>query len=269
MDIGRAGYEIITAADVKFTEAGFADEKALTIALLGRTLSHLKGVILLLEERRIVEARALTRCCVENAFWVAGLRQEGNEFAEKMLADEAKRKTSQTQYLFENHPDLDPAIQVRLRTWMQQNENARRGKMLNPKTVSELSDDFGRLYLFYSQLSSDSGHPSITALSRYAIRSTNGQFDGINIEPTVSDEEIDSTYQIVCSTVLTTLMGSIEILKKGAELQGFPILAATLRTRAIAESFMALAGGNTAETTKTATAQDSFEMIAAKNSCGC
>ncbi|OKO86173.1 DUF5677 domain-containing protein [Bradyrhizobium sp. AS23.2] len=251
IDVGRAGYDIIEAADVKFTEAGFADEKALTIALLGRTLSHLKGVILLLEERRIVEARALTRCCVENAFWVAGLREQGNEFAEKMLADEAKRKTSQTQYLFENHPELDPAIQVRLRTWLQQNENARRGRMLNPKAVSELSDDFGRLYLFYSQLSSDSGHPSMTALSRYAIRSADGQFDGIDIEPAVSDEEIDSTYQIVCSTVLTTLMGSIEILKKGAELQGFAILAATLRAQAVAQRFLTLAGG-TAETTGTA-----------------
>lgn len=99
---------------MKFTAAGFADEKALTIALLGRTLSHLKSVIILLEARRIVEARALTRCCVENAFWVAGLRQEGNRFAEKMLADQVKRKTSQTQYIFESYPDLDPAIQARL-----------------------------------------------------------------------------------------------------------------------------------------------------------
>jgi hypothetical protein len=69
----KIGLDIFATANVSITDKGFADEKVLALALLARTLSHLKGTLLLLREKRIVEARTITRCCYENLYWVVGL----------------------------------------------------------------------------------------------------------------------------------------------------------------------------------------------------
>ena len=41
----------------------------LAIMLMSRTLSNFMGVLALIENGLVVEARILVRCCFENAFW--------------------------------------------------------------------------------------------------------------------------------------------------------------------------------------------------------
>jgi hypothetical protein len=56
--------------------------------LLARTVSNIKGAVLLLDAHRIVEARTITRCCLENLYWTVGLAEEGESFARKMRDDD-------------------------------------------------------------------------------------------------------------------------------------------------------------------------------------
>jgi hypothetical protein len=63
--IYKTGLGIFATANVQITQKGFADEKVLALTLLARTLSNMKGALLLTSEKRIVEARIITRCCYE------------------------------------------------------------------------------------------------------------------------------------------------------------------------------------------------------------
>ena len=84
-DLMQAGHDIFATADVQVTEKGYADEKYLALTLLARTMSNFRGALLLLDNRRVIEGRIITRCCLENSFWVAGLVEEGEKFSREML----------------------------------------------------------------------------------------------------------------------------------------------------------------------------------------
>jgi hypothetical protein len=208
----KIGLDIFATANVRITDKGFADEKVLALALLARTLSHLKGTLLLLREKRIVEARTITRCCYENLYWVVGLDREGEEFGRRMLHDEMSHRKHLGQFMFENDITLEPEIADRLRGWLRDtNKRFAAAKTLNPKQVAALSD-IGRSYIFYGQLSSDSGHPSITALNRHVVPDTADEVGGIDVEPVVKGEEIEQTLELLCQAVMGVCVGVNQML---------------------------------------------------------
>src|SRR5579871_2305474 len=73
-DIVRCSDRIFQT-EVKITDKGFADPQFLALALLARTISNLKGAVILLDALRIVEARTITRSCFENLYWTVGLAE--------------------------------------------------------------------------------------------------------------------------------------------------------------------------------------------------
>jgi len=54
--------------------AKVGDPKIIAVLLLIRTLSNFRGTVNLLRADRIVEARTIARCCFENLFHIAALR---------------------------------------------------------------------------------------------------------------------------------------------------------------------------------------------------
>ena len=74
-DIENCARAIFETANVRITDKGFADPTYLALTLLARTVSNLKGAKILLEAKRIVEARTITRCCLENLYWTVGLAE--------------------------------------------------------------------------------------------------------------------------------------------------------------------------------------------------
>jgi hypothetical protein len=83
--------------------------------------------------------------------------------------------------------------------------------MLYPKQVAALSDIW-RSYVFYSQLSSDAAHPSVTALNRYVVPHTADEVGGIDVEPMVKDEEIEETLELLCQAVMCVCVGVNQML---------------------------------------------------------
>ena len=92
--------ERILRADVTITDKGFADPNFIALALLIRTVSNLKGAMILLDARRIVEARTLARSCLENLYWTVGLYEEGDKFVKQMRDDELKYQKAAGQAIF-------------------------------------------------------------------------------------------------------------------------------------------------------------------------
>jgi Family of unknown function (DUF5677) len=211
--LGTAAMEIFRSAEVAITSSGFADEKVLVLALLARSLSNLKGVLVLLRARRIVEARTITRCCLENFYWTVALSEKGDKFVRQMLHEEMSRRKARGQFIFQSEIELDAAIEGRLRGWLKDaNQRFAGAKSLNPKDVASVRADFAKTYTFYSQLSSDAAHPSVDALNRYVVPHTEDEVGGIDVEPVVKDTEIAETIEYLCMAFMGVCVGVNQML---------------------------------------------------------
>jgi hypothetical protein len=90
------GYEIIQEAKIPATDKQFGDPKILVLALLCRTISNFEGVVALLK-------LVLTRCCVENSFFIGALIEKCDEFVSAMYKDELASIRSGCKSLMETH----------------------------------------------------------------------------------------------------------------------------------------------------------------------
>src|SRR5947207_1912945 len=84
-------------------------------------------------------------------------------------------------------------------------------KTLNPKSVAGIRADFKQTYIFYSQLSSDSAHPSVTALNRYAVRS-HPEGPGFDTNPLVRPAEIEETYEYLSMASMGVCVAANQII---------------------------------------------------------
>ncbi|TWB87455.1 hypothetical protein FBZ93_12116 [Bradyrhizobium macuxiense] len=209
--IGGTADAIFATADVKITEKGFADPTYLSLTLLARTVSNLKAALTLLHASRIVEARTITRCVLENLYWTVGLVEDGDTFVKQMRDDELSHRRSMGQAIFSGEHQLDGKVEERLRTQMRDlNRNGPVTKVLNPKAVAGIRGDFKRSYIFYAQLSSDSAHPSVTALNRYVVADLQGP--GFDTNPIVRPNEVAETLEYLSMSALGVCVGVNQIL---------------------------------------------------------
>jgi hypothetical protein len=146
-------------------------------------------------------------------YWVIGLAQEGETFTRKMLHDDISHRTHFGQFMFNNGIELETEIENRLRDWLRgmNKRSVAKPLTLTPKQVAALSD-MGRTYIFYGQLSTDAGHPSVTALGRYVIPHTADEVGGIDAEPIVKEAEIEQTLEFLCQAVMSACVVVNEML---------------------------------------------------------
>ena len=136
----RASRNIFATAAVPTTENAGHKEQFSGLTLLARTVSNLKGALILLDSRRIVEARVLARCCIENALWVAGLAADGEAFIREMLSDDAHHRRGRGERLFTSRVPLDDETSARLRARLREIGKAYQNPtQLNPGGVAKRS----------------------------------------------------------------------------------------------------------------------------------
>jgi hypothetical protein len=189
----------------------WSDPKVISILLLARTLSHAKGVRALLKVGRVLEARILTRNCLENVFWIGGLIDEGQSFVDKMVQDEQKRRSKRGQLLFDQQILTDADVSKRLSDWMKERKHWKDSKTLDPKGAIK-GGTLEQAYIFYSELSMDA-HPGLEALTRYLARDDDAELD---FEPKISMDEVLDTLHLHAFAVLTALVGVDQMLGHGA-----------------------------------------------------
>lgn len=211
--IRDAGLGIFATANIPRTEKGFADEKVLALALLARTVSNLKATLLLVDAKRVVEARTIARCVFENLYWVVGLAEEGQAFVRKMRDDDMSHSRARGQEIFSAGIDLDAAVSDRLRGYLKElSKKVEKAKTLSPKHVAEIRSDFEKTYIFYGQLSSDAAHPSVTALKRYVVPDLHPERAEIDVEPVVSEKEMVQTLDFLCMAAMGVCIAANQII---------------------------------------------------------
>jgi hypothetical protein len=225
-DIRAVALGMFAKVEVAKTERGFADEKVLALILLARTISNVKGSLLLLDAKRIVEARTITRCVFENLYWIIGLAEEGEAFVRKMRDDEMSHRRTRGQEIFGADVQLEDNMAERLRAYLKGvNKQFEKAKTLSPKHVAQIRDDFEKTYIFYGQLSSDAAHPSVTALNRYIVPESHPEGGGIDVEPMVSDFEIAETAEYLCMAALGVCVAANQIIGGVAGAESFNAIA--------------------------------------------
>ncbi len=210
-------------ASIETAENTSSHPKVLGVLLLCRTLGHLKSVLLLLRERQVIDSRILVRCSLENMLWIAALQADGPGFQKAMIDDEMRHRIMRGQTLLKTGVDLESEAEQKLRQFLRDNKQFAKVGTLNPKSVASDST-IPQAYVFYSDLSADSGHPSITSLSRHYVEEPNDA-RVIDIEPDPDEREIAGTMHLMCYALLTTLMILDNLLGGTAEASNIQTLA--------------------------------------------
>jgi hypothetical protein len=209
------GYSTVGAANIRITEKLGRDRKLVAAQLVARTLSNMRGAMLLAKSGRIVETRTLVRCCFENGFWLSRLLRDGDDFVALMHDDEERVRRSRRQSLFldpEGRSSLDSKVEAWLLDLLKQGKNdGRKLKRLTPQDVAK-DTDVGEGYLFYGVLSADA-HPSVVTLDRYNVahgdnREMAWDFD---LDPPGIAGEMEETLRLACLAILGACMTAVDI----------------------------------------------------------
>jgi Family of unknown function (DUF5677) len=209
--------------EIPIEPKGSVNPKVVAATLLIRTTSNFKGAIALARLGMIVETRTLTRCCVENLFWLAKLEAEGDSFLKEVGFDEVRSSQKRAQFILDKSIAVEEATQTRLReTFAKLSKAWPEAKLLNPKGVAKGSQ-IESFYLLYRQLSADAAHPSLTALFRYLLREEETGKRGIDVRPVPRSGEMASTVHVACITLIGACAAFDEIVGtvSGRAIKGF------------------------------------------------
>jgi hypothetical protein len=132
----RLGYEIAGSAapEVQRNDDHKGDIRLMAVSLVARSLSNMRGTLAMILEKRIVEARVLARCILENQFWAAGFAEDPEKFRQAMISKDLNKRGSSGQMLFETG-EIPDEIEQKLRQWMRENKGWNKAKSIAPKQV--------------------------------------------------------------------------------------------------------------------------------------
>jgi hypothetical protein len=105
---------LLNQPTLELGDAGLAQPKVFAAALLARTITNHKAVLMLLRAGLITEARTLTRSCLENVLWMRRIKAEGMEFVTAILDDARQADISFAKTLLPS-VHLTKPIRTRLR----------------------------------------------------------------------------------------------------------------------------------------------------------
>jgi hypothetical protein len=204
---------ILGEAQIPKTRWGAFDPKVMAAALLIRTVSNFRGALALARARRVIEARVLTRCCIENTFYLAELNANGHAFVKEMYEDLRKSHTTLSELALSDGSTLDVAVKDRLKAQLREiNRGAPQAKFLNITGLVHgglLAKSEG----FYRLLSQDAAHPTLKSLNRYVrLVSEVGERElGLDPDPVVNDSELSQTVNWACMG----LIGACVVFNEG------------------------------------------------------
>lgn len=211
----RLGYEIAGSAgpEVRRNDDHGGDIRLMAVTLIARSLSNMRGTLVMVREKRIVEARVLARCILENQFWAAGFAEDPDKFRQAMINHDLNKRGSSGQILFATG-EMPDEIEKKLRQWMRENKGWSQAKSIAPKQVAkdaQVSD----AYVFYDLLSSDA-HPTARALNRYVVSEHGEEITDIDLDPEPTADESAETVSLSCYGLVGVLVSACRVLQSDA-----------------------------------------------------
>jgi hypothetical protein len=210
----KAGVELIDHSSKTISRVDVDDPRVVALALLARTLGHLKSVVALIEKGMLVDALTLARSCYENSFRIARLNMDGEAFVREMKSESVANIKARGQTILENGYNLDPDYKAGVQDVLRMiKKNHQKLSTLAPKNVAKKTA-ISEAYLAYLVLSRDS-HPTLSSLSRHLEYEGEGAEDGppiFVVEPMPSTEELIEALTFACTAALSSSVGTFQIV---------------------------------------------------------
>lgn len=206
-DWQRLAGEMIAAGEV-LAGAAQADRgsapQIIGLALLARSIGHMRAVRSLIQAGHIVEGRTITRSLFENMFLAVALSEDGETTFSELEADHRASRSKRGKLIAGNTTAFSPEQIAQVEAHL---EKLARGRVLTPSEVAKRTS-VGKAYLFYAQLSGDSAHPSLDALERHVEKDEAGMLVGLSLEPAAEAGELGETLGWACMALLGTLVAT-------------------------------------------------------------
>jgi hypothetical protein len=198
--LNRTAQRLLLTTSVTFNS--LFDAKLFARLLFTRALSNFQGAVLLSEGGMIVEARTLTRSCLESTFCLAATVKGDSEFVHKMfLQDLDQRKKAAIWLLKMDHllEHVEDDAENRLRDLVNKDLDK-----FSPLAIEEMArrGDVHNMYFCYRILSGDAAHPTFTALMRYIGDEGNPNNHLIRWGPDCGTEKIRDTVGLSCLSLI-------------------------------------------------------------------
>ncbi|MCA3278418.1 MAG: hypothetical protein ING10_04005 [Roseomonas sp.] len=178
------------------------------LAVLARSIGHMRAVSLLIKAELTVEARTITRSLFENMFLAVALSEDGVGTLKDLEADHHASRSKRGKLIAEDTSSFSPAQIIEVRAHLEQ---LGKGKILVPRNLAE-NTSVGQAYLFYAQLSGDSAHPSLDALERHVVKDVSGRLLELALEPVGDPDEPQDTVGLACMALLGILFAIRDLL---------------------------------------------------------
>lgn len=191
--------------------------KLIAMALMCRTMNNFRAVGILVENRCIVEARTITRCCYENLFFIGGIQAHGQQFITMMDDDHKVQKLRLGKEILERSKQRGDTLEFggSLEEFVEELKKEALGKKALVHRDLAVASDLVDSYTVYRQLSADAAHPSATAISRHvATRETEAveSYD-VHAKPMLTGEdEVWETVEMACFALMAVSVGTNTIL---------------------------------------------------------
>jgi hypothetical protein len=181
-------------------------------ALVARTASSFKVVLKLVRTRQVVEARIVARSCIENALYMNRLLKDGEDLLGIMEKSEEQARHRRGRFMLEQpRIVVDDETRERLQDFLRINRSQNsKVQMSTPKSVSK-GIPFEHLYLMYSQMSDDAGHPSLTSLVRHVRIENESLVTEFN--PPASVSELIDTLTWSCMAAVTCMIDATHLFE--------------------------------------------------------
>lgn len=213
MDVG---IEVVAQAPVEVGEKWAREPKVIALTLLCRTLGNFKGAVTLLDQRLLIEAQILIRCCTENLICIGALRETRDAFVDELLRADAASKKNLAGLAIGAYEGNDEHAEtaVRLRELVKALDAAHpKAKRLNTQALSR-NNPVGSSYTMFSVFSEQAVHVSASSLGRHLGRDAEGarKYLRIDIAPDPSDEQLFRLLLDLVGIVLSIVVGTNEIV---------------------------------------------------------
>lgn len=203
---------------------------SVALALLCRSLGHMRSIASLIDARHVVEARIITRSLYEGLFLAVALKENGPKTYKALQDDHNASRTNRGRLIATNTRMFS---QEQIKAIKRSLSKLQPGRMARPADFAKKSP-VEDAYLIYAQLSADSAHPSLDSLERYVIKGKNGRLDGFSSEVADGLNEMCDTVGWACMAFLGLMMAVRDVANGHS---------ASPRIEAVAAKFQSLTGG--------------------------
>jgi hypothetical protein len=182
------------------------------VAVWCRSVNHLMGVRLLMQNSLIVEARTLVRCCYENLFWLGGLKEKGTAFLDQMAADNvsAKKALSHDLLNWAKKNSTNAESQQKLKDFLEELKTMEAKRIAHQEEAVRAG--LGDTYTLYRIVSGDAAHPSAVSISRHVRDEEDGSMTISGPSLWIDQHEDLETWDFACGAFIMVSMAANEVL---------------------------------------------------------